>query len=93
MTIIQTTSHVIILHDVTITKGGTNHHSPIQKSPLKIPRVALRGVPVLEKSYAFDGFARAGGIDMTEDGIVGTLCAKLWHSGCERDLPLITVGL
>lgn len=42
------------------------------------------GVPVLENSYAFNGFARAGGIDMTEDGIVGTLCAKLWYPWVEH---------
>ena len=34
--------------------------------------------PVLAQSTAFDGFVRAGGIDVTDDGIVGTLCAKWW---------------
>ena len=39
---------------------------------------------ILEENLAFDGFARAGGIDVTEDGIVGTLCAKYWHPWVEN---------
>ena len=76
ITIIKTTSHGYYNYYILLQKGGTN---PLVAS--YIQRVALRGVPVLENSYAFNGFARAGGIDMTEDGIVGTLCAKLWHRG------------
>ncbi|CAE7551659.1 unnamed protein product, partial [Symbiodinium pilosum] len=48
----------------------------IYVSKLKVP---WKGIPVLEKSLAFDGFVRAGGIDVTEDGIIGTLCAKYWQ--------------
>jgi len=44
-----------------------------------------KGEPVvLAESKAFDGFARAGGIDLTEDGLVGTLCAKYWHPWVEN---------
>ena len=65
-----------LLHTIT-SQGALTHWSP-----QKYPRGRIfGGVPVLENSYAFNGFARAGGIDMTEDGIVGTLCAKLWHHG------------
>jgi len=45
-------------------------------SKLKVP---WKGAPVLEESFAFEGFVRAGGIDMTEDGILGTICAKYWQ--------------
>ncbi|CAE7562026.1 unnamed protein product [Symbiodinium sp. CCMP2456] len=52
-------------------------------SKLRLP--SQKGQPVLlAESEAFDGFARAGGIDMTEDGQVGTLCAKYWHPWVEN---------
>ena len=50
-------------------------------SKLKIPWM---GAPTLESSTAFDGFVRASGIDVTEDGIVGTLCVKYWHPWVEN---------
>ncbi|CAE7736108.1 unnamed protein product, partial [Symbiodinium necroappetens] len=50
-------------------------------SKLKVP---WKGVPVLEESFAFQGFVRAGGIDMTEDGILGTICAKYWQPWVEN---------
>ena len=40
--------------------------------------VAKGQVAQLVGNRFFDGFVRAGGIDMTEDGWVGTLCAKYW---------------
>jgi len=40
-------------------------------------RLAHGRAPQVEGDVAFDGFAVSGGIDITEDGIVGTLCAKL----------------
>ena len=33
----------------------------------------------LVKDTAFDGFMRSGGIDMTDDGVVATLCGKYDH--------------
>jgi hypothetical protein len=42
----------------------------------KVRHVAGQASSV-EGDVAFDGFAVSGGIDITEDGIVGTLCAKL----------------
>lgn len=44
-------------------------------SKVKIPKGST---PRLEKSTHFDGFVRTGGIDITEDGVVGTLCAKFY---------------
>lgn len=35
---------------------------------------------VLKDDKVFDGFVVAGGIDITEDGVVGTLCAKYLES-------------
>mmetsp|Transcript_21767 Transcript_21767/g.37264 ORF Transcript_21767/g.37264 Transcript_21767/m.37264 type:complete len:593 (-) Transcript_21767:1583-3361(-) len=42
-------------------------------SKLELPHKEL---PILSASTGFDGFVRSAGIDMTEDGYVGTLCAK-----------------
>ncbi|CAL1141683.1 unnamed protein product, partial [Cladocopium goreaui] len=68
--------------DAKYGKAGANGtEGRIYVSKMKLPS---QGVPVLENSYAFNGFARAGGIDMTEDGIVGTLCAKLWYPWVEH---------
>jgi len=44
------------------------------------------GVPTLQGSAFFDGFVRSGGIDITETGTLGTLCAKYvpsWVQACE----------
>ena len=53
----------------------------IHVSKLNVP---WKGAPVLQETASFDGFVRAGGIDMTEDGVVGTLCAKYWQPWVEN---------
>ncbi len=45
----------------------------------------LSSAPAIVESAAFDGFVRNGGIDITETGVVGTLCAKYvpaWMEAC-----------
>lgn len=39
-------------------------------------KVPMGATPSLVESTPFDGFVRASGIDVTEDGTVGTLCGK-----------------
>lgn len=46
------------------------------------------GAAILESSVAFEGFVRAGGVDVTEDGVLGMLCAKYWHPWVESLGPL-----
>ena len=68
--------------DVKYGKAGANGtEGRVYVSKLKIPRGQA---PTLEKSHVFDGFVRAGGIDMTEDGVVGALCIKYWHPWVEH---------
>lgn len=46
-------------------------------------RIAKGEAPSLIKSTPFDGFVRSSGIDITNDGVVGTLCAKYFPQWIE----------
>ncbi|CAK9012932.1 unnamed protein product [Durusdinium trenchii] len=47
-------------------------------------KIGPQGAAILESSVAFEGFVRAGGVDVTEDGVLGMLCAKYWHPWVEH---------
>jgi len=61
----------------------------IYVSKLSLPRGRQ---PTLLQSTAFDGFVRAGGIDVTDTGVVGTLCAKHWPEWVDNFLERHPIG-
>lgn len=67
--------------------GNQESDGRVYITKLKISEVMTPSAPSIQDSVHFDGFVRNGGIDITETGVVGTLCAKYVPAWMEKCSP------